>query len=79
MYVVLELMAGGELFERIAMDGPLPEAAGRRMSQQLLDGLAYCHAQGVYHRCGPAAPPPPTSCPPAATGPIRRSDSAAAA
>jgi len=51
VYVVLELMTGGELFEKIAMDGPLPEAAGRRVFQQLLDGLAHCHAHGVYHRC----------------------------
>lgn len=48
--MVLELMTGGELFEKIAMDGPLSEGAGRRVFQQLLDGLAYCHAQGVYHR-----------------------------
>ena len=47
---MLELMTGGELFEKIAMDGPLSEGAGRRVFQQLLDGLAYCHAQGVYHR-----------------------------
>jgi hypothetical protein len=51
VYVVLELMTGGELFEKIALDGPLPEAAGRRVFQQLLDGLAHCHAHGVYHRC----------------------------
>ena len=50
VYVVLELMTGGELFEKIAMDGPLPESVGRRMFQNLLDGLAHCHAQGVYHR-----------------------------
>ena len=51
VYVVLELMTGGELFEKVAMDGPLPEAAGRRVFQQLLDGLAHCHAHGVCHRC----------------------------
>ena len=51
---MLELMTGGELFEKIALDGPLPEAAGRRVFQQLLDGLEHCHAHGVYHRCGAA-------------------------
>jgi serine/threonine protein kinase len=28
----------------------LQEDAGRRAFQQLLDALAYCHAQGIYHR-----------------------------
>lgn len=57
VYVVLELMTGGELFEKIAMDGPLPEAQGRRVFQQLLDGLAHCHAHGVCHRCDAALAP----------------------
>lgn len=28
----------------------MPEAQARRLFGQLLDGLAYCHGQGVYHR-----------------------------
>ena len=28
----------------------MAEPQARRMFAQLLDGLAYCHAQGVYHR-----------------------------
>ena len=28
----------------------MEEAQARQLFAQLLDGLAYCHAQGVYHR-----------------------------
>lgn len=46
--------AGGELFERVAGSGPLAEGLARTFMHQLLDGLAHCHARGVYHRCRPA-------------------------
>lgn len=42
--------AGGELFERVAGSGPLREADARRWFVQLVDGLAHCHARGVFHR-----------------------------
>ena len=28
----------------------MAEPQARRLFRQLLDGLSYCHAQGVYHR-----------------------------
>ena len=28
----------------------MDEAEGRRLFQQLIDGLSYCHEKGVYHR-----------------------------
>lgn len=50
IYMVLEYVTGGELFDRIASKGKLPEAAGRKMFQQLIDGVSYCHNKGVFHR-----------------------------
>jgi len=80
--MVLELVNGGELFDRIvsprmklslfsccdfynrhlippvaffaateqASKGKLPEQEARRLFQQLIDGVSYCHEKGVYHR-----------------------------
>ena len=50
VYVVMEFVAGGELFDRVAAEGPLPEGEARRMFQQLADALAHCHSAGVFHR-----------------------------
>ncbi|OQU77359.1 hypothetical protein SORBI_3009G034200 [Sorghum bicolor] len=50
IYMVLELVNGGELFDRIASKGKLPEQEARRLFQQLIDGVSYCHEKGVYHR-----------------------------
>ncbi|KAK9845086.1 hypothetical protein WJX74_010435 [Apatococcus lobatus] len=50
LYVVMELVPGGELFDQVIANGPFKEAKGRRVFQQLLDGLDYCHQQGIFHR-----------------------------
>ncbi|XP_042474842.1 CBL-interacting protein kinase 1-like [Macadamia integrifolia] len=50
IYMVLEYVNGGELFDRIASKGRLGEAEGRRLFQQLIDGVSYCHDKGVFHR-----------------------------
>lgn len=50
IYMVLEYVNGGELFDKIASKGKLPENEGRRLFQQLIDGVSYCHDKGVYHR-----------------------------
>lgn len=33
-----------------ASRGRLPEAEGRKLFQQLIDGVSYCHDKGVFHR-----------------------------
>ncbi|KAJ8753147.1 hypothetical protein K2173_017714 [Erythroxylum novogranatense] len=49
VYIVLEFVTGGELFDRI-VQGRLPENEARRYFQQLIDAVSHCHSKGVYHR-----------------------------
>ncbi|XAR49758.1 Non-specific serine/threonine protein kinase [Bertholletia excelsa] len=50
IYMILEYVTGGELFDKIASKGKLSEPQGRKLFQQLIDGVSYCHNKGVYHR-----------------------------
>ncbi|XP_076926985.1 CBL-interacting serine/threonine-protein kinase 8-like [Bidens hawaiensis] len=50
IYIILEFITGGELFDKIVHHGRLSEAESRRYFQQLIDGVEYCHSKGVYHR-----------------------------
>ncbi|THU55235.1 hypothetical protein C4D60_Mb11t04440 [Musa balbisiana] len=50
IYMVLEYVNGGELFDKISLKGKLSEKEGRRLFQQLIDAVSYCHDKGVYHR-----------------------------
>lgn len=50
IYIVLEFVDGGELFDKIAKNGRLKEDEARRYFQQLINAVDYCHSRGVYHR-----------------------------
>nr|XP_023875688.1 CBL-interacting serine/threonine-protein kinase 24 [Quercus suber] len=50
IYIVLEFVTGGELFDKIVHQPKLPENECRRYFQQLIDAVAHCHSKGVYHR-----------------------------
>ncbi|KAK3231115.1 hypothetical protein Dsin_002996 [Dipteronia sinensis] len=50
IYIILEFITGGELFDKIVHHGRLSEAESRTYFQQLVDGVDYCHSKGVYHR-----------------------------
>lgn len=50
IYIILEFITGGELFDKIVHHGKLSETDSRRYFQQLIDGVEYCHTKGVYHR-----------------------------
>ena len=50
IFIVLELVTGGELFDKIVAEGKFNETVARKYFQQLVAGTAYCHKQGVCHR-----------------------------
>ncbi|KAJ0024358.1 hypothetical protein Pint_08536 [Pistacia integerrima] len=50
IYIILEFITGGELFDKIVHHGRLSEAEARQYFQQLIDGVDFCHSKGVYHR-----------------------------
>ncbi|XP_010420969.1 PREDICTED: CBL-interacting serine/threonine-protein kinase 26-like isoform X1 [Camelina sativa] len=50
IYIVLEFVTGGELFDKIVHDGRLKEENARKYFQQLINAVDYCHSRGVYHR-----------------------------
>ena len=49
-YLVMEFVAGHSLSDLIEQRGALPEDEVLWWAYQLLDALAYCHAQNVLHR-----------------------------
>ena len=50
IFLVLELVEGGELFDKIAAQGKLTEEQARFYFRQVAEGLDHCHSQGVCHR-----------------------------
>ncbi|KAH7678848.1 Non-specific serine/threonine protein kinase protein [Dioscorea alata] len=50
IYIVLEFVTGGELFDKIAQKGRLKEDEARNYFQQLINAVDYCHSRGVFHR-----------------------------
>jgi len=50
LFLVLELVTGGELFDRIKNGHGMSEDLARKYFCQLLSGISHCHAKGVCHR-----------------------------
>lgn len=50
IYLVLEFVSGGDLFDLIANNGPLPEVRARKYFHQLIDALDYMHQKRAIHR-----------------------------
>ncbi|XP_076897387.1 CBL-interacting serine/threonine-protein kinase 23-like [Bidens hawaiensis] len=50
IYIVLEFVTGGELFDKVATRGRLKEDEARKYFQQLINAVDYCHSRGVFHR-----------------------------
>ena len=49
-FMVLELLAGGSLEDRLEPGRPLPDAESERIALALAAGLAHAHAAGLVHR-----------------------------
>lgn len=49
IYIAMELVRGGELFNKVAK-GRLKEDTARVYFQQLISAVDFCHSRGVYHR-----------------------------
>jgi calcium/calmodulin-dependent protein kinase I len=49
-YMVMEMLTGGELFDRIVEKERYTEGEARATVRKVADALRYCHARGVVHR-----------------------------
>jgi serine/threonine-protein kinase Chk2 len=50
LYIVLELVTGGELFDSIVEEKRFTEDKARGITRQVLDAIAYLHGRGIAHR-----------------------------
>jgi serine/threonine protein kinase len=50
LYLILELVTGGELFDRIVDVKRFDEARARLFFLQMLDAIQYLHGKGIVHR-----------------------------
>jgi serine/threonine protein kinase len=50
MYIVMELLQGGDLFDRIVQRIRYPEEAARQVMRQVLTAVHYLHSQQIVHR-----------------------------
>lgn len=50
VFVVLELITGGELFQRICKERHFSEKTAAKMIKEILEGVAYLHERGIIHR-----------------------------
>lgn len=50
LYLVMDYVNGGELFDLLEEQGALDEDVARRYFHQLVDAINYCHSVGVSHR-----------------------------
>ncbi|CAH8615777.1 unnamed protein product [Heterobilharzia americana] len=50
IFMIMEYVSGGELFDFIVKSGKLSEKDARKFFQQIISGVAYCHRHKVVHR-----------------------------
>lgn len=50
IYIVMELVRGGDLFERVVQRNHYSEDNARTLMQALLSAVKYLHDKGIVHR-----------------------------
>lgn len=50
IFLIMELVSGGELFSHITKKGALSIKESRRYFQQIISGVSYCHKHMIVHR-----------------------------
>lgn len=50
IFMIMEYVSGGELFDYIVNNGKLQESEARRFFQQIISGVDYCHRHMIVHR-----------------------------
>ncbi|XP_064389365.1 5'-AMP-activated protein kinase catalytic subunit alpha-2-like [Halichondria panicea] len=50
IFMIMEFVSGGELFDYIVKNGKSSERESRRVFQQIISGVDYCHRHKVVHR-----------------------------
>lgn len=50
IFVVMEYVSGGELFDYIVSKGRLPQDEARKFFHQIISGIEYCHYHKIVHR-----------------------------
>lgn len=50
VFLVMEYVPHGELFDHIKRQQRLPEAEAVFLAKQIVSALHYCHSRGIVHR-----------------------------
>jgi serine/threonine protein kinase len=50
MYIVMELLTGEQLYERVIKKGRYSEPEARVAFRQIISAISYCHGLGIVHR-----------------------------
>ena len=50
VFLIMELMEGGQLFEKIVEFDHFPECDAREAIKSIIDALRYCHGMNIIHR-----------------------------
>lgn len=50
IYIIMEYVTGGELFDYITQKGRISEDESRRLFQQIISGMEYCYINRICHR-----------------------------